>query len=199
MEAGKAPSAKDAKAKGDNFSFPDGGWVCARCQNYNFQGRKDCNRCSKKKDDTDFNGKPKHLIKKNKKEAKKADSDKDSAPTPKQEVATAESKLKTIEQAVKDVSIEPKVTGALSLPAGAQGDCPAASAAEPSVDVSKKQLTERVGDWLCLNCDNLNFGFRDLCNRCDMHRLQVGKTFVGSQEQVAPAPPSSAQGPFFCP
>lgn len=27
-----------------SFSFPDGGWVCSFCQNYNFYGRVKCNR-----------------------------------------------------------------------------------------------------------------------------------------------------------
>ena len=41
----KSPSKKIA-AKG-NFEFPDGGWECSKCQNYNFKGRKECNRCKK--------------------------------------------------------------------------------------------------------------------------------------------------------
>ena len=48
----------------ENFAFPDGGWVCSQCQNYNFAGRVRCNRCTKQKSKTDFNGKPKHLLKK---------------------------------------------------------------------------------------------------------------------------------------
>jgi len=34
--------------------------------------------------------------------------------------------------------------------------------------IKKGSLAERVGDWLCLNCNNLNFSFRDICNRCDL-------------------------------
>ena len=30
----------------------------------------------------------------------------------------------------------------------------------------KKPYTERNGDWICLECKNLNFAFRDECNRC---------------------------------
>jgi hypothetical protein len=40
---------------------------------------------------------------------------------------------------------------------------------ETCSDAGKKgSLAERVGDWLCLNCNNLNFSFRDICNRCDL-------------------------------
>ena len=45
----------------DQFDFPDGGWVCADCQNYNFAGRAQCNRCKKRKGGQDMDGKPKHL------------------------------------------------------------------------------------------------------------------------------------------
>ena len=48
----------------NQFNFPDGGWVCCQCQNYNFYGRLKCNRCQKVKSKQDFNGKPKHLLKK---------------------------------------------------------------------------------------------------------------------------------------
>ena len=41
---------------------------------------------------------------------------------------------------------------------------------------------ERVGDWVCLECNNLNFGFRDVCNRCDMDRVNVGKTIMSQHE-----------------
>ncbi len=29
-----------------------------------------------------------------------------------------------------------------------------------------KVLKERKGDWICYFCKNLNFSFRDICNRC---------------------------------
>lgn len=30
----------------------------------------------------------------------------------------------------------------------------------------KKYFKERVGDWVCYRCNNLNFSFRTICNRC---------------------------------
>ena len=44
-----------------SFDFPDGGWECNKCQNYNFKGRKSCFRCKKAKSDDDFVGKPEHM------------------------------------------------------------------------------------------------------------------------------------------
>jgi len=29
---------------------------------------------------------------------------------------------------------------------------------------------ERVGDWVCFSCSNLNFSFRKICNRCKLSR-----------------------------
>ena len=31
-----------------------------------------------------------------------------------------------------------------------------------------RPFTERAGDWICKNCKNLNFAFRNECNRCKM-------------------------------
>lgn len=30
----------------------------------------------------------------------------------------------------------------------------------------KKPNTQREGDWVCLQCKNLNFAFRNSCNKC---------------------------------
>lgn len=36
----------------------------------------------------------------------------------------------------------------------------------------KKPLIEREGDWLCTKCRNLNFAFRQSCNRCKLPKPQ---------------------------
>ena len=36
----------------------------------------------------------------------------------------------------------------------------------------KKHHQIRAGDWVCLMCNNLNFSFRNVCNRC---RVQTKK------------------------
>ena len=35
---------------------------------------------------------------------------------------------------------------------------------------TKLPLEIRVGDWICLYCNNLNFSFRIKCNRCGLLR-----------------------------
>ena len=37
---------------------------------------------------------------------------------------------------------------------------------------NKKKNKERKTDWLCLNCQNLNYGFRKNCNRCKIERKE---------------------------
>ena len=37
---------------------------------------------------------------------------------------------------------------------------------------NKKKIKERKTDWLCLNCKNLNYGFRKNCNRCKIERKE---------------------------
>jgi uncharacterized protein YcbX len=47
----------------------------------------------------------------------------------------------------------------------------------------KKPLTERVGDWVCINCKNLNFSFRKACNRCQLNRQDYAKFLSTYQHQ----------------
>ena len=35
----------------------------------------------------------------------------------------------------------------------------------------KKHFKERPGDWICYNCQNLNFNFRTFCNRCNLPKF----------------------------
>jgi len=54
-------SSQEIEKKAQDFKFPDGGWECSKCQNYNFKGRKECHRCKKSKNDEDCEGMPTHL------------------------------------------------------------------------------------------------------------------------------------------
>ena len=56
------PQKENCAGAKEEFDFPDGGWVCSSCQNYNFFGRQKCNRCQKQKSRQDRNGKPNHLL-----------------------------------------------------------------------------------------------------------------------------------------
>tara|TARA_B110000285_G_scaffold221959_1_gene275554 strand:+ start:331 stop:630 length:300 start_codon:yes stop_codon:yes gene_type:complete len=49
------------KQSDEEFAFPDGGWECCMCNNYNFKGRAKCFRCKKVRDEKDTSGKPKHI------------------------------------------------------------------------------------------------------------------------------------------
>ena len=42
----------------------------------------------------------------------------------------------------------------------------------PGNDKKKKQFTERLGDWVCMKCRNLNFSFRVICNRCQLPKSE---------------------------
>lgn len=41
----------------------------------------------------------------------------------------------------------------------------------------KKPFVERVGDWVCIKCKNLNFSFRVICNRCQLTKAESEKLF----------------------
>ena len=40
---------------------------------------------------------------------------------------------------------------------------------------TKKKLIERSGDWHCPNCKNLNFAFRQKCNRCQLAKPEMNQ------------------------
>ena len=41
-----------------------------------------------------------------------------------------------------------------------------------NTNTNNTKFSERVGDWVCFNCDNLNFAFRTVCNRCQLPKQQ---------------------------
>ena len=71
VTAGDDRKQQAKKGKG-TFEFPDGGWECSNCQNYNFKGRKECFRCKKARSKKDLTGKPKHMLKNEQKETNTA-------------------------------------------------------------------------------------------------------------------------------
>ena len=40
---------------------------------------------------------------------------------------------------------------------------------------NKKMFIEKPGDWICNNCQNLNFSFRTNCNRCHLPKSENRK------------------------
>jgi hypothetical protein len=42
--------------------------------------------------------------------------------------------------------------------------------------------SERVGDWVCLSCNNVNYQFRKECNLCSLLRADIGKTISTKEE-----------------
>ena len=41
----------------------------------------------------------------------------------------------------------------------------------------KKKFCEKKGDWTCYLCKNLNFSFRDVCNRCKLSKIESDKKY----------------------
>ncbi len=49
---------------------------------------------------------------------------------------------------------------------------PAAKSVQPP-KMKRKEVKERPGDWICAMCGNMNFAFRDRCNRCSASKVQA--------------------------
>ena len=45
-----------------------------------------------------------------------------------------------------------------------------------------RPFTERTGDWICKNCKNLNFTFRNECNRCKMPKKDCVEIIKNKEE-----------------
>ena len=41
----------------------------------------------------------------------------------------------------------------------------------------KQEFEEREGDWPCYRCKNINFSFRDKCNKCLFSKFESEKKF----------------------
>ena len=42
----------------------------------------------------------------------------------------------------------------------------------------QKHFSERLGDWVCFKCKNLNFSFRNFCNRCQLSKEESNNSFM---------------------
>lgn len=53
------------------------------------------------------------------------------------------------------------------------------SSPESKADKNKKKkpFQERAGDWVCVKCKNLNFSFRNSCNRCQLLKNDSEKLY----------------------
>ena len=47
-----------------------------------------------------------------------------------------------------------------------------------------RPFTERTGDWICKNCKNLNFAFRNECNRCKMSKKDCVEIIKNKEENI---------------
>ena len=134
------------------------------CQNYNFKGRKECNRCKKPKTMQDSIGKPSHTVKaqgertplklqKNKK-------------TQKIKAIMAENTKQitgetgNTQENIFDSPVKLSVSKQMVADGNYQQQC------------IQKKNDVRAGDWICQRCNNHNFSFRQKCNMCHLsHEL----------------------------
>lgn len=45
---------------------------------------------------------------------------------------------------------------------------------------NKRLHSERAGDWVCIACNNLNFSFRKVCNRCK-YSIELNEYGIGQR------------------
>ena len=64
------------------------------------------------------------------------------------------------------------------------GNCEDFAGNEKKKKKKKKEFVEREGDWPCYRCKNLNFAFREKCNKCQMTRDESEKKFYEVGEEL---------------
>ena len=42
----------------------------------------------------------------------------------------------------------------------------------------KRNFVMKKGDWICYNCKNLNFAFRDKCNKCKLNKEESDQKYI---------------------
>ena len=47
-----------------------------------------------------------------------------------------------------------------------------------------RPFTGRSGDWVCVNCQNLNFAFRVFCNRCNLAKIESDKLQISKIKKI---------------
>ena len=48
----------------------------------------------------------------------------------------------------------------------------------------KKSFVEREGDWPCYRCKNINFSFRDKCNKCQLLKEESEKQYIEAGQKL---------------
>lgn len=140
-----------------------GDWNCGNCSNLNFSFRFSCNRCDTAKSgvsDTLFNSALFLILDEN--EAQIYNSGVFAQAQP----STAVSDFEFMKQPVKIqpftqrcTNIEPRIVQNNEVVRDKKQ-------VETILSEVKRPNVGRSGDWVCLKCKNLNFAFRNDCNKC---------------------------------
>ncbi|CAG9332226.1 unnamed protein product [Blepharisma stoltei] len=144
-----------------------GDWNCVKCSNLNFSFRFTCNRCEASKPgvaDTLFNSALFLLLDENETEIFKQNSDKGSEnkdPTSDFGFLKQPVKIQPFTQMV--TNMEPRIIENNKVVRDKKQ-------VENILSEVKRPNTGRSGDWVCLQCKNLNFAFRNQCNKCSKYK-----------------------------
>ena len=58
---------------------------------------------------------------------------------------------------------------------------------EENKKLHKKKAKEKKTDWICLNCNNLNYAFRKFCNRCQIERNDLNVFYPSENHNINPS------------
>lgn len=155
------------------------GWVCSLCKNFNYESkfnnfkfiyfilvRVKCNRC----------GKPQVRPTDMKMNSQNVNMNVNKVVNNNQNVNASLNNFNRNKSPMENTSDNENTINSSNNPSDIS---PNLSNKANSADSKKKKkpFVERVGDWVCIKCKNLNFSFRVVCNRCQLTKVESEKLF----------------------
>jgi hypothetical protein len=171
-------NANDSKS----FMYGKSGWICSMCKNFNYESnslltlvRSKCNRCGKPQ------SRPGSELMKPFQDEQQMQAYKPQSPK-QPEAYDVEDNLFNLN--LQSFNLQNSIVNFNSSSINDSNSVinssnPSSEGKTNSTnsDKKKKPFVERVGDWVCIKCKNLNFSFRIICNRCQLPKLESDRLF----------------------
>ncbi len=142
-----------------------GGWLCPSCKNFNFEKRKKCNKCLKTPNKYQTTTSIYDL---------RANIYQEGCNEFKVQIDENKENLKN-----HNINSSVFLTNSSLINTANSND------EKDSPSFKKKKLYERVGDWICIKCKNLNFSFRVICNRCELPKIENDQIYEKYMNDMA--------------
>lgn len=165
-----APAFNSKKASGAPIAGAEGNWQCEYCQNVNYPVRNACNRCQ--------------------------------APKPQAPQQRAQYQHPSAQKGAGPMRVAPPQRVPVPVPLPSQYHYPPSQPPAPGGGKGGKggpPVAGVDGNWACPACQNVNFGVRDACNRCQTPKPYEDPHYSSTSTRPAGPPTAGENGNWACP